>query len=217
MRIQKGTVVELAIDEINSNGGVGEYRLELEIADTKDQQPDAVVSAYDAYETEMLPVVEALENSGAINLPNRKLAIISSDNAYSKAIYEGLRRSFTAGGWKVVFNEVVPFGEINDWRSVLVRMREQEPALIVNTDYIVSNAATFLQQFLESPTDSIVFIMYAPSLPEFIDLTGEQSNGVIYNLLGGPIRSTKNELATVMPDKYQARFGVGARVSAVFL
>ena len=56
------------------------------------KDPDAywmvwsLTPSYDAYETEMLPVVQQLVDSGMITLKNKKLAIISSDNPYSKTI-----------------------------------------------------------------------------------------------------------------------------------
>ena len=45
--------------------------------------------AYDAYETEMLPLVESLEKDGLLKLQNHKIALISTDNPYSKSIYNG--------------------------------------------------------------------------------------------------------------------------------
>ena len=33
--------------------------------------------------------------------------MISSDNPYSKAISEGMKKSFTAAGWKVTVDEMV--------------------------------------------------------------------------------------------------------------
>ena len=161
--------------------------------------------SYDAYETEMLPVVEQLAASGAIELKNKKIAIISSDNAYSKTIYNGLKKSFGGAGWEIVVDEVIPSGEINDWRAFLAKVRQDPPGLVVNTDWVPANASTFITQFLEDPTDSLVFIQYGPSVPEFLDLTKDKATGVIYNLLGGHVPTiprTKEVMA-----KYEERWG----------
>ena len=158
--------VQLAVDEINSQGGVHGWTFEIEEADVPDQASDAVVSAverlladgnvnyictsyvsnsnfeieymaeagmpymlsggtqqtreiiapsperfptvwsvnasYDAYETELVPVVEALAESGEISFDyGKKVALVSSDNAYSKGIFEGLKKSFSAAGWTI--------------------------------------------------------------------------------------------------------------------
>ena len=164
--------------------------------------------SFDAYETELLPVIEGLASSGKLKLANKKIAIVSSDNAYSKTIYAGIKKSFAAAGWTVTVDEVVPSGEINDWRSLLTKVRNDPPAVIVNTDWMPSNAATFISQFMEDPTDSLVFIQYGPSVPEFLELTKDKSTGVVYNLLGGPLMSPKNPRAAEVIAKYTAAYGV---------
>ena len=166
------------------------------------------VPSFDAYETELLPVVQQLDSDGSLALPNRKLAIISSDNAYSKTIYDGLRRSFSAGGWEITVDEVIPSGEINDWRALLAKVRNDPPAVLVNTDWVPANAATFMEQFMEAPTNSLVFIQYGPSVPEFLELTKAKSTGVLYNLLGGPLNTPKNPRAQEVANKFKARYGV---------
>jgi branched-chain amino acid transport system substrate-binding protein len=168
----------------------------------------SLTPSYDAYETELVPVVEGLAAAGKLELKDRTVALISSDNPYSKTIYEGLRKSFTEAGWTVTMEELLPFGEINDWRALLARVRQQPPDLLINTDYLPANAATFMTQFIEDPTDSLVFIQYAPSVPEFVDLTAEKSTGVVYNLLGGIVQSPKNPRAAEVMAKYQERWGV---------
>jgi branched-chain amino acid transport system substrate-binding protein len=180
------------------------------IAPSPDDFPTvwSLTPSYDAYETELVPVVEGLAAAGKLALKDRTVALISSDNPYSKTIYEGLRKSFTEAGWTVTMEELLPFGEINDWRALLARVRQQPPDLLINTDYLPANAATFMTQFIEDPTDSLVFIQYAPSVPEFVDLTAEKSTGVVYNLLGGIVQSPKNPRAAEVMAKYQERWGV---------
>jgi branched-chain amino acid transport system substrate-binding protein len=166
----------------------------------------SITPSYDAYETEMQPVIDQLTASGTLKLPNRKVALISSDNPYSKTIMDGLAKNFTAAGWEVTSTDLLPFGQINDWRAFLAGVRKDAPAVIINTDYLPGNAATFMTQFLEQPTDSLVFIQYAPSVPEFLDLTKEKSTGVVYNLLGGALETDKNPRAAEVIEKYKAKY-----------
>jgi branched-chain amino acid transport system substrate-binding protein len=168
----------------------------------------SLTPSYDAYETDLVPVVEGLAEAGKIELKSRELALISSDNPYSNTIYEGLKKSFTEAGWTVTMAELLPFGQINDWRALLARVRQDPPDLLINTDYLPANAATFITQFVEDPTDSLVFIQYAPSVPEFLQLTADKSTGVVYNLLGGVVQSPKNPRAAEVMAKYKERWGV---------
>ena len=177
----------------------------------------SLTPSYDGYNTEIVPVIENLAESGKLDLPNKKAAIVASDNPYSKGIAEGMVEAFEAAGWEITENDLLPFGEINDWRAFLANVRQDPPAVLINTDYVSSNAATFVSQFLENPTDSLVFIQYAPSVPEFLDLTKENSTGIIYNLLGGVLNSPKNPRAAEILAKYNDAHGTESGTYGVAL
>ncbi|MGB5799798.1 MAG: ABC transporter substrate-binding protein [Mesorhizobium sp.] len=165
--------------------------------------------SYAGYETDVLPLVDGLVADGKFKLTaGKKLAMISSDNPYSKVISEGMKKSFSAAGWTVTVDEMVPFGPVNDWRAILAKVRQDPPDLVVNTDFQPSNSALFLKQFLEQPTQSLVFLQYAPSVPEFVDLTKEQSNGVLYNLIGGAIDSPGWPRGQEVLKKFKDKYGV---------
>jgi len=167
----------------------------------------SLTPSFAGYKTEIVPVIEGLAADGSLDLPNRKVALIASDNPYSKGIADGMVEAFESAGWDVVTNDLLPFGEINDWRGFLGTVREAEPAVIINTDYVSANAALFVSQFNENPTDSLVFIQYAPSVPEFIELTKEQSSGIVYNLLGGILNTPTNPRAAEVIAKYSEAYG----------
>ncbi|MEO1191564.1 MAG: ABC transporter substrate-binding protein [Pseudomonadota bacterium] len=168
----------------------------------------SLTPSFDRYDTGVPPFIEALGARGELDLKDRKVAIVSSDNAYSKTISEGMKKTFAEAGWTITVDELVPFGEVNDWRTILAKVRQDPPAVVINTDYLPGNSASFLNQFLEDPTDSLVFLQYAPSVPEFLELTGENANGVIYNLLGGIIESPAVPRAGELLAKFKDRFGV---------
>lgn len=160
------------------------------------------------YATDLLPVVKEFAQQGKMNIADKTVAIISSDNPYSKNISEGMKKVFAGDGWKIVVDEIVPFGEVGDWRAILAKVRSTKPDLVVNTDYLPGNSALFLKQFLEAPTNSVVFLQYAPSVPEFIKLTGAQSTGVLYDLIGGPLDTPKWPRGPKLLAAYKQRYGI---------
>lgn len=167
----------------------------------------SLTPSYAGYNTEIVPVIDGLATDGKLELPNKKVAIISSDNPYSKGIADGMAESFGEAGWEVTINDLLPFGEINDWRGFLGKVRQDPPAVLINTDYVSANAALFVSQFNEDPTDSLVFIQYAPSVPEFLELTKDQSSGIVYNLLGGVLNTPTNPRAAEVLEKYTTKYG----------
>ena len=192
------------------------YLLAVNSQQTRDfvaPNPDAysnvwsLTPAYDGYETELPIVVEGFIKEGTLNARDRTVAIIGADNPYSMSIYGGLKKSFPAHGWTITFDEVVPPTEVNDWRSLLAKIRANPPVVLVNTEPSSSNAATFMNQFMEDPTNSVMFIQYAPSVPEFSDLTKDNSSGVMYNLLGGAIKSPKHPRTEQIRAKFNTEYG----------
>ena len=118
-----------------------------------------------------------------------------------------MKKTFKEKGWTITVDELVPFGEVTDWRSILAKVRQDPPDVVINTDYLPGNSASFLNQFMEQPTKSLLFLQYAPSVPEFIKLTGKNSTGVIYDLLGGPLVTPKNPRADEVAAKFKQKYG----------
>lgn len=261
---------QMAIDQLNAAGGIGDYTFELVVGDAADQSAAAVATAaerllgdrdmgaivtgyasgsnfeidmmaememiylvsansaqtrdiisedpdafptvwsfspsFDAYNTGVLPVIQQLIDDGKVDVEDKTLALISSDNPYSKTIAEGLIDSFEAAGWTISVNDLVPFGEVGDWRGFLAKVRQDPPAVVINTDYLPGNAAAFMSQFMEQPTDSLVFIQYAPSVPEFLELTADKSSGVLYNMLGGTLPASASERSAQVVGDYEATY-----------
>jgi branched-chain amino acid transport system substrate-binding protein len=193
------------------------YLLSGQSAQTRDiisPSPDdfptvwSVTPSYDGYNTEPPRLFELWASEGKMELKNRTVAMVTSDNAYSKTISDGLKETFTKLGWTITVDEMVPFQEVLDWRTILAKVRENPPDVIINTDYMPANSAAFLNQFLEDPTNSYVFLQYAPSVPEFLELTGEGANGVMYDLLAGVVRSSKNAEGLEYIEKFKKEYGV---------
>ena len=104
--------------------------------------------SYDAYE--MIPVIDKLLADGTLKLPNR-CAIHSS-----KTIMDGLAKNFAAVGWKVTSTDLLRWVQINDWRAFLQRVgKYRRHQLSARKRYFMT---------LEQPTNSLVFIQYAPSV-----------------------------------------------------
>ena len=167
----------------------------------------SLTPSFDAYNTDVTYLVEKLAADGKLKIGSKKVAIVSSDNAYSKTISEGMKKTFKEKGWTITVDELVPFGEVTDWRSILAKVRQDPPDVVINTDYLPGNSASFLNQFMEQPTKSLLFLQYAPSVPEFIKLTGKNSTGVIYDLLGGPLVTPKNPRADEVAAKFKQKYG----------
>ncbi|APH71636.1 ABC transporter substrate-binding protein [Aquibium oceanicum] len=192
----------------NSN----QYRSIIQPNPDKFKNVWSLAPSYDAYQTELPTVIEEMIADGSFDPAEKTYAIIGSDNPYSMPIYAGLKKAMDAKGWTMTFDDVVPAVEINDWRVILNKIRAAPPAVIINTEASSSNAASFMNQFMEEPTESLLFIQYAPSVPEFVDLTKKNSTGVLYNMLGGPISASVRPRTKEIGDKYKAEYGYDSSI-----
>jgi branched-chain amino acid transport system substrate-binding protein len=136
--------------------------------------------SYAGYTTDLPERLSSWNDDGTYPLRNKNAYIVSSDNPYSNGIASGLQENLAADGWTVTGPDTVPFGEVSDWTTQLAKIHDADPS--INTDYLTANAAKFITQFSQNPTDSLVFSQYAPSVPEFLDLAGSAADGVLYNL-----------------------------------
>jgi branched-chain amino acid transport system substrate-binding protein len=166
-----------------------------------------LVSSYEPYRTHIPETFDKWIREGNLEKINDKIAIVYSDNYYSSWIAEGLKENFESYGYETSLYEMVPFGTVTEWGPILAKIRADPPGLIINTDYIPSNEAAFVEQFLENPTNSHLFIQYAPHTPEFVELLAEKSTGVIYNSPNIGIYTAGNEPGAEHLQRAVDRFG----------
>ena len=169
------------------------------------------VPDYGGYNTDLPPLLDKMIAAGTLKVPSKTVYMIGSDEPFGATIAQGLTDSFKAAGWTIVGTEKVPFQTVTDWRPQLARIRDAKPGIIVNTNATPASDATFFNQFIEQPTNSLIFLQYAPSIPEFGRLTHYKSNGVLFNMLGGGINSRKDTQEIIA--KYVKRFGPGGYFS----
>jgi len=117
----------------------------------------------------------------------RRVFLITSDNDYANSCAEGLAIGFSKLDWEIAGGCTVPFGPRSDWHEILSAAKYAEPDLLASTDYLPGNAAALTRHFAVSPLRSLLFIQYGPRYPEYRAETGDLADGVIFNVLGGPI------------------------------
>lgn len=136
----------------------------------------------------------------------RTFALILGDNPYSNYTGIGMKTNFIAAGWNETMEETVQTGKVLEWGTVLAKIRANPPDIIIDTDYVPSSMTAFITQFLENPTNSYFFGQYGPSLPEFTDLMGTKSTGVIYDLPGFAA-VTKYDKAREVSSAFYGKYG----------
>jgi branched-chain amino acid transport system substrate-binding protein len=158
------------------------------------------------YGAGLLKFLKELEDTGQFTPPNRKLAIVTGPGTYSVNIANALNDEAAAYGYEVSLFEtvVVP---VTDWGPTLAKLRADPPAVVAVTHFYASDQAQLMNQFMNDPTESLMYLQYGASLGAFRDIAGDNSVGVLYATVIGALQ---DELGTAFAEAYKARFGENA-------
>jgi branched-chain amino acid transport system substrate-binding protein len=135
--------------------------------------------------------------------PNKKVFIVNEDDQWSHFIADEFALLAKNDGWEVVGAETVPTGTV-EYGATLAKIKAQDPAIIVVISLSPAAEAAFLTQFNKEPTNSIIHMPYCPAAPEWLSLSGEYANGVVWSTTLAVIPSAE---ANAFQEKFTKRFG----------
>jgi len=135
--------------------------------------------------------------------PSKKLALLGSDIAYDMQVQQGVANLAQQNGWEIILNDTFSFATHN-FGAQLSRIRMETPALIFACISSTESAIAFVNQFLENPTDSLIFLRWAPVASEFMQSLGPKANGVLWQTEYAYLPTLKN---IVWSKKFRSEFG----------
>ncbi len=116
--------------------------------------------------------------------PNKKVAVIKVDYAYNIEMADSFRDLAKMKGYEIVMDEITAFGMV-EWGPILSKINRAQPAFVTFWNLDPTDAARFMKQFYERFGDdginALVYMQYTPSIPEFLSLAGEASNGLLWS------------------------------------
>jgi branched-chain amino acid transport system substrate-binding protein len=110
--------------------------------------------------------------------PNNKVAILRGDLEWDTQYTKGVTAEAAKAGWQVVVDETVPYGT-SDWGPVLTKIRAEQPAAVICSVLSVADISSFVKQFMENPTPSLLDISYMVVLEETQEAVGDDLRGVM--------------------------------------
>lgn len=150
-----------------------------------------------------LGFIKGLEDSGQFTGANKKIAVVTGPIPYSINIANSIRDNAEKFGYEVSLYETVEMST-SEWGPTLAKIRDDKPGYIAVTHLFPNDQAQFMQQFLQNPTDSLIYLQYGASLGAFRDIAGDASEDVIYATSIGVL---SGEVGTDFAERYVAKFG----------
>jgi branched-chain amino acid transport system substrate-binding protein len=141
--------------------------------------------------------------SGRYSPPGHTISVIQGDLVYSQTIAAATQTAMKQAGWTVTGLEKV-VTPVSDWGPVISAVHSQKPAIVYNAHPAPADQAAFMKQFVANPTNSLVYLQYGPSIPQFLQLAGSAANGAIWSTVIGNVGDS---LGKAFVQKYTSRFG----------
>ena len=169
---------------------------------------NGITNIYEGCPTEIwygkgfVPLMQSWIDAGLWTPSSKTAAVVTSNDPYSISIANAVQEDLGKIGWTTPIYEEVT-APTADWGPVLTKIRANPPGLIFVTDYIAGDLASFATQFATSPTPSLLYQQYGPSVPEYLELAGDAANGVVWSTTIGVLPDAVGE---AFKELYRAKY-----------
>lgn len=109
--------------------------------------------------------------------PNKKLAALAVEFEWDQNVVKAAKERAKQKGWEIVVDETFPYG-VREWTPYLTKLRDANPAIVIWSDADVSDAKSFVDQFIANPSNSVVDIGWVLGLPQYAEIATPSQDGV---------------------------------------
>lgn len=128
--------------------------------------------------------LDALTTTGAWRPRRRTVLFIETLLESSQMATPDTLERAERSGWRVAGVQHVP-AQGARWSDVVDVIHRTDPAAILVTDFMPDELAGFQRVFAATPTDALVYAVYSPSVPEFLELAGDAAEGLVWSTVTG--------------------------------
>jgi len=136
--------------------------------------------------------------------PNEKIAIFYGDQDWDQRYAAGVAAAAEEAGWQIVLDQEVSY-EDADWGPILATIKAEQPAAIVCSYLSVEGITAFVEEFMQSPTPSLLDISYLVTLVDTQDALGDDLKGVMGYVSAYVPPSEEND---EWKDRYEELYGM---------
>lgn len=134
---------------------------------------------------------------------NRKVHVVTEQVGYNQTILRGVREAISKYDFELVEVTDIQF-PVHDWAPVIRRLKQVDAGAIMINHWVAHEYAAFCRQFSADPVrDSLLYLQYGPSQPEFLELGGRATEGFCWSTVLGIYGDQKGD---DFKRKYLERF-----------
>jgi branched-chain amino acid transport system substrate-binding protein len=134
-------------------------------------------------------MIQKLASDAGYKFPNKKIVTVWGGWNWDEWYAKGFGKRAEEKGWEVALIQETTT-ETKEWGATLARIREIDPAIIFVGIWGSAPPATFLLQFKQKPTNSLIVHNQSTINPEYLDMMGKKADGILdqayHGVLPGP-------------------------------
>lgn len=147
--------------------------------------------------------LNAMEKEQGWKPKNRKVHIVAEQVGYNQTILRAAREAIQKHDYELAEVTDIQY-PVNDWSPVIQRLKSVDAGAIMIDHWVAHEYAAFVKQFQADPVaDSLVYLQYGPSQPEFLELGGRACEGFCWSTVLGIYGDEKG---MAFREKYLERF-----------
>lgn len=156
------------------------------------------------YAPRFVEIMTHLRDRGQWVPSSRRLVIVEAAWSDSNLGLQAARTLADTNNWQLDIVHVDSEGG-ESWARLAELLSAEEPAAIMIGNYLVDDNIAFLTRFLDNPSDTLLYSLYSPSVPEFRELMGSRADGLMWATVTG---TYSDSYARAFASRYRNRFGV---------
>lgn len=157
----------------------------------------------DLYTPRFVQVMSQFRDLGSWAPSSDRLLLIMGASDFTDFGYVRAQTLAEKAGW--ILETVLPTGRSSEEiRAIAERVRSAEPAAIMIGFIFPAEAVAFIEEFLEGPSDTLLYLIYAPSIPEFRQRLGLRSESLVWATTTG---TYSDHIGRHFASGYLHRFG----------
>lgn len=152
----------------------------------------------------MLRFVSQLERAGFWTPKNRVIVSVEQTSESMHLTTEEFDQAAREQGWFVAETLATPTGT-TDWAQVVDQIAVTSPDVLFVSNFLETEMAAFQEALLKRPVPALVYGIYAPSIPSFIEKLGAAAEGIVWATTTG---TYDDELGRRFRTNFSRRFGI---------
>lgn len=161
-----------------------------------------ITSVWTHYGAGFFRLLGALEQTGTWTPQSRRVVCVETRVGAGQVYDERAAGAARQLDWQVA--RILEVATLNaDWSDALECIRECSPAAVLVTHFVPGELARFQKLFVEDPRDSLIYCIYAPSVPEYHNRAGNAAEGVVWSTVAG---TYSDAIGRAFMRRYEERF-----------